>query len=114
METVQVRRDEFNMALVDAIDQSICDLVGQKVLDTMHTVLMKRFDIPRDEIPCRLESFQRILTETFGLRGCATITRVIARRFYDRLDLRYDDLQGFSLMDYVQIAKNRLAQRERS
>ena len=51
-----------------------------------------------------------ILREIFGIQGGRTISRTIARRLYEKLGLRFEEVPKFELMDYVEIAKNKLSQ----
>jgi len=62
--------------------------------------------VTRDELPYRLEMAYEILREIFGIQG----GRTIARRLYEKLGLRFEEVPKFELMDYVEIAKNKLSQ----
>jgi hypothetical protein len=77
-------------------------------------VLLERYDVVRDEVPYRLETGLKILTDAFGTRGAETIGRVIVRRFYQKLGLQFHESPGLELMDYIEIAKRKLDQEARS
>ena len=101
---------EFNDAMADAIDDSIRELFSPQVLEQFHNVLLGRYDVTHSELPYRLETAYKILTNVFGMKGADTIGRMIVRRLYEKLGLQFNVSPGLSLMDYVEIAKKKLAQ----
>jgi len=104
------RYQDFNVLLVEAIDESIRDLFSPQVLETMYTVLLERYDVTRDELPYRLETAYDILKNVFGIRGGRAISRIIASRLHQKLGLRFEEVPNLDLMDYIEIAKKKLAQ----
>jgi hypothetical protein len=100
---------EFNDAMADSIDESIRELFSPQVLEQFHNVLLGRYDVSRDELPYRLETAYRILTNVFGMKGAETIGRMIVRRLYQKFGLEFDGSLGLNLMDYVELAKKKLA-----
>ena len=105
------RHQDFNDAMTDAIDDCIRELFSPQVLEQLHNILLERYDVTRNELPYRLETVYKILTNVFGMRGADTIGRMIVRRLYQKLGLQFDESPGLSLMDYVEIAKKKLAQK---
>ena len=101
---------EFNSILLEAIDESIGELLGQVVLGALYSVLEKRYDVTRDELPYRLDTAYKLLGEVFGIQATRTISKSISRRLYEKLNLKFDDAAGLGLMEYVDMAKKKLAQ----
>ena len=105
----QSKPREFTALLAEAIEESIMELLGNRVLEALYSVLDKRYDITRDEVPYRLETIHKILTNVFGIKGSETIDRNIAHRFYRKLDLPFEASPFLKLTDYVEIAKRKLS-----
>ena len=96
---------EFNSALQESIDESISELLGQKVLESLYSVLQKQYDVTRDELPYRLDTAYKLLGEVFGIQATRTISKSISRRLYQKLNLDFEDAVDLSLTQYVEIAK---------
>jgi hypothetical protein len=114
--TVDNRRknQEFNEVLAEAIDDTLRELFSPQVLETVYKVLLERYDVVREEVPYRMETAFKLLTDAFGPRGAGTIGRSIVRRLYQKLDLHLDESPGLELTDYIEIAKSKLVQEDRS
>jgi len=72
--------------LLKAIDESVGELLGQKVLESLHSVLEKHYDVTRDELPYRLDTAYRLLGEVFGIQATRTISKSKVRRLYEKLN----------------------------
>jgi len=105
-----LRHQEFNSILLEAIDESIRELLGQRVLESLYSVLEKRHDVTRDELPYRLETAYKLLDEVFGIQATRTISNRIIRQLYQKLNLEFEDTGSLDLLGYVEIAKKKLAQ----
>ena len=88
------------------------ELLGREVLRSLYLALENQYDVTKDEVPCRIETAYKILRDVFGVKGAGTLSRRIVRRLYDKLDLKFDEVDGLHLMEYVDIAKRKLAQEE--
>jgi phage baseplate assembly protein W len=55
----RLRHQEFNSVLLEAIDESIGELLGQRVLESLYSALEKHNDVTRDELPYRLDTAYR-------------------------------------------------------
>jgi len=95
---------------LEALDEVINEMLGFEVLRSLYTALEKQYDVTKDELPYRLETACEILNEVFGVKGATTIRKSIVRRLYQKFDLEFDEVAGFRLMEYVEIAKRKLAQ----
>ena len=100
---------EFNDEVKLAIDDAISAILGQQVLKALYAHLKDHYDITRDEIPYRLDTLFDALENTFGVKGALTLGRVIAKRFYARMNLQFAELGNYKLQDYLEDAKIELA-----
>jgi len=99
---------EFNSEVKYAIDGAIFSLVGGGVLAALYKNLKEHYDITPDEIPYRLDSVFETLEHTFGVKGARTLSRVVARRLYFRLNLQFVEKENYRLQDYLEDAKKKL------
>ena len=100
---------EFNDEVKLAIDDAISAILGQQALKALYAHLKEHYDITRDEIPYRLDTLFDALENTFGVKGALTLGRVIAKRFYARMNLQFVELGNYKLQDYLEEAKVDLA-----
>jgi uncharacterized membrane protein len=100
---------DFNGTLCSAIDDTIVEVLGHAVLDALYHVLKTQHGITRDELPYRTETIYHILENAFGVRGARTVGTRIAERFYRNLGLSFYSHEGYTLLDYVEEAKTKLA-----
>ncbi len=100
---------EFNNEVKRAIDDTISSVVGQQVLKAVYDHLKDHYGITGDEVPYRLATLFDTLEQTFGFKGALTLSRVIARRVYAKMGLRFIELPNYRLQDYLEQAKKQLA-----
>jgi acetylornithine deacetylase/succinyl-diaminopimelate desuccinylase-like protein len=100
---------EFNDEVKLAIDDAISTILGPQVVKALYFHLKEHYDITSDEIPYRLDTLFDALEKTFGVKGALTLGRVIARRFYARMGLKFVELGNYKLQDYLEDAKIDLA-----
>jgi len=84
---------DFNETLCSAIDETIED----------------RYAITRDELAYRTDTLFQVLETTFGLRGAKNVGNRIAQKLYRKLELPFHDRERYTLLDYVEDAKEMLA-----
>ena len=94
--------------LSSAIEDTIREVLGQSVLHDLYANLKGKYDVSREELPYRTETVYAILENTFGVIGARSIGPSIAERFYAKLGLAFHNHEGYTLLDYVQIAKAKL------
>jgi len=99
---------DFNDILCSAIDDTIVEVLGHRVLDTLYEVLRSKYGVTRDELPYRTETIYQILENTFAVRGAKTIGTHIAQKLYTKLGLTFHNHDGYTLLDYVEEAKAKL------
>jgi len=100
---------EFNDEVKLAIDDTIAAILGEQVLQALYVHLKEHYDITRDEIPYRLNTLFDALENTFGVKGAMTLSRVIAKQFYARMNMQFAELGNYKLQDYLEDAKINLA-----
>ena len=81
------------------------EVLGQKVLTALHTVLEQKYNVPRDKLPYRTETVSQVLEITLGAQGAKTVGNHIAEKFYRKLGLAFHSQEGYALLDYVEVAK---------
>ena len=101
--------NDFNSALIEAFEESIREILGPAVLESLYEGLEKHYDVHRDELPYRLETAFALLSNIFGLQGSHTLGRQIARRLYRKLDLPPSQVEGYTLLECIEAAKRMLA-----
>ena len=101
--------NEFNSALFEAFEESIREILGPAVLESLYNGLEKKYDVHRDELPYRLETAFGLLSNIFGLQGSHTLSRQIARRLYKKLGLPPGEIEGYTLLECIEAAKRMLA-----
>ena len=94
----------FDNLLVKAIDETMADLFGPVVVQSLHEHLMKFYEVKMDEIPRRLDALSSTLEKTFG-PSSKTISKAIARKLYAKLGLVFYDNPGGTLLENVERAR---------
>lgn len=105
-------RREFNDVLMESIDETITALLSREVVDALYGHLLTMYSISKDEVPFRLETLLSTLERTFGFSSSKTICKVIAKKFYAKLDLPFSVNPGGTLLDYIEEAKIKLGRGE--
>ena len=99
-----------NAALLDAVDYGLLAL-GEIVRATIYDRIEERYQVRREEIPEKLDTFHKALQELLG-RGAEVMRRLIAKNLYKTLNLKFAENENWTLVDYVQNAKVQTTIRE--
>ena len=102
---------DFDRKLRAAIDETIVDVLGGRVLGALHEHLTKNYDVTLDQIPYRLNTLFETLEVVLGVRGASAMGWMIAKRFYSKIGLRFVRNENYRLDDYFQQAKRTLLHR---
>jgi len=94
--------------LLESIDDALTDLLGTRAREAVYDYLERTRLLSRKEIPGRLDVLLAVLKDNFG-RGARTISRVIVRKLYAKLDWDFEDLPNYELTDYIAHVRRRLA-----
>jgi len=108
METVTQLTREFNEIVQVAVERTVAEVLGAMALESIVKVLRDQYDVSRDELPYRSETLYRVLEENYDVFGAKTLGTVIARKLYSSLGLEFETHDGYSLTDYIEMAKSRL------
>lgn len=87
-------------AFNEAVDESLRGVLGDVAAEAIYDHLLQTHSIPRENIFIRFLEFTAAIRTIFGAVS-PTIERVIAKRFYSRLGLRFEAREGRTLQDYV-------------
>jgi len=98
---------DFNQTLSLAISETLVEVLGRNHVRSVYSILLEQYSITLDELPYRLETLYEVLENTFGIFGAKTLGSVIAEKFFEKEMLVFENHDGFSLTDYVEIAKSK-------
>jgi len=94
---------ELEMALLKSVDESLL-VPGEIVRAAIYERLERSYQLKRDEIPEKLSAFHEALGDLLGAGG-KVMERLIAKSLYRRLSLNFAQRDGWTLVDYVDHAK---------
>jgi len=97
-------RNQFDKLLLEAVDYGL-NVLGETVRRTIYESLGNHYELKRSEIPERLEVFHKALERMFGTSS-KTVERLIAKNLYERLGLNFTPQPDWTLIEYVNHAKN--------
>jgi hypothetical protein len=93
----------FRDVLLQAIDDALL-VPGEIVRAAIYDRVERSYQIRREEIPEKLELFQKALRDLLAAGG-EVLERLIAKSLYRRLDLNFNQHENWTLLDYVDEAK---------
>jgi len=91
-------------ALMESIDEGLLAL-GMNVRQVLYLYLKRHYKVRREDIPERIRDLHDVLKDLLG-DGGEVLEKFIARRFYSRLGLEFIDHKGWTLIDYLENARN--------
>ena len=83
-------------------------MLGSNVLTALYVSLEKFHDITSDTLADRSDVMYSILMDLFGDKSARIIGKRIARRFYQKLNLPFEEKIDFSLLNYVEAAREQI------
>ncbi len=95
-----------NNALLAAVDYGLLAL-GEVVRATIYTRIEERYQVKREEIPEKLDTFHKALQELLG-GGAEILKRLIVKSLYSTLKLKLPENESWTFVEYVQNAKTQL------
>jgi len=90
-----------NLAL--AVDEALL-VPGEIVRTAIYERIERSYQLKREEIPDHLETFHQALQDLLGAGG-KVMEKLIAKSLYRRLKLNFTQHDGWTLVDYVNHAK---------
>jgi hypothetical protein len=107
----------FRSLLLKAVDSALSSL-GDSARQAVYFHLEKKFDITKNDIPGRVEDFDRGLERIFGA-GTWYLEVLIMKKLYEQMGskgkiLKIDQAKEFKFPDYVRAAEQSFLQAKKS
>ena len=99
--TLNMIETNLNRALLDAVDSGLL-VLGENSRMAIYFHLDKTFKIKREEIAKKFGEFKKALENIFG-PSAEIIKAVIKKELRTRLDLDFEEIEGFELANYVDV-----------
>lgn len=96
---VAVIEEEFRKSLMIAIDNGPL-VLGENVGHAIYFHVERNHQLRHEEIPDNIESFHKALESLLGA-GAVVFEKLIAKELYSRLGLKFEEHEGWNLVDYV-------------
>lgn len=94
---------EVRGALFQAIDQGLA-VPGEIVRATIYEPVERSYQLKREDIPDKLESFHLALQDLLGA-GAKVMEELIAKNLYRQPGLNFAEHANWSMVDYVNYAR---------
>jgi hypothetical protein len=103
--------------LLEAVDSALSSL-GDSARQAVYFHLEKKFDIPKDDIPRRVEDFDQGLERIFGV-GTRFLEVLIMKKLYEEMGskgtiLKIGQGKKFKFPDYVRAAEQSFLRAKKS
>ncbi len=92
--------------LLEAVEEGLSSL-GDSPKQAIFFHLEDFFEISKDKIPTNLTEFAEALEKIFG-PGANFLEKLIAKRLYEKLGLKFDEIENRNLLEYVNDVEKRL------
>jgi hypothetical protein len=89
--------------LVLAVDEALL-VPGEIVRTAIYERIERSYQLRREEIPDKLETFHLALEDLLG-KSAKVMEKLIAKSLYRRLKLNFTQHDGWTLLDYVNHAR---------
>ena len=104
-------RAGFDELLVQSVQETIAGILGRTVSDAFINHLQAYIGITLEEMPNHPAELFKALRGSFGVGG-DRVGKYIVRKLYQKAGVEFLELDGHTLVDYVQTLKTRLAGEE--
>lgn len=95
----------FDKVLLEAVDEGLT-VFGESARHVIRYYLEKNHGLRREDIPKKPETFDTALKTIFGF-GASVIERHILEKLYAKLQLTYEEKEGWAFIDYIKEAKEK-------
>lgn len=95
------------------MNDAVTEVLGRSAAEAMFGQMYENYDVTKEEVPNRLETFFSILEWAFGYTGSRALSRAIARKLYVSLSIPIHETAAKRLTDYVEDAKKILASKHK-
>ncbi len=93
-------KKNLDQIIVDVVDESLL-IMGETARNQIYSHLKKTYGVDRNDIPEKLETFDKALEGIFGAKGVDVINQIIAKRLYDKIGMVFNQNKGWKLTDYI-------------
>lgn len=94
---------DLDKILLEAVDEGLL-VPGEIVRAAIYDRIERSYQLKRGEIPEKLETFHLALEDLLG-KGAKVMEKLIAKNLYNHLGLNFTQHDGWTLVDYVNHAK---------
>jgi hypothetical protein len=106
----------FQKLFIEAVDGAFSSL-GDSARQAIYFHLETKFRMPRDEIPCRLEDFEKGLERIFGA-GTTFLEILIMKKIYETMEpkgrvVKWEEGKEFKFVDYVKAAEQTFSKKRK-
>jgi len=106
----------FQKLFLEVVDDAFSSL-GDSAKQSIYFHLEKKFNIARNDIPCRLADFENGLEKIFGA-GTRFLEILIMKKLHERVGsednvLRWDEGKEFKFVDYVKAAERNFSRKKK-
>lgn len=102
----------FDKNLLEAVDCGLLSL-GENPRKAIYFHMKRSFQLQRESIPKETDEFSRALNTIFG-PGAEIIEKYILKELYQRLELSFEEKEGFTFVDYVREAEKLVVRKNRA
>lgn len=92
---------EFSRLLLESIDESLTDVLSQRVSNDVFVLMETRFGIKRDDLPQRIRDFENHITVFFGA-AAPVLIRLFVRNLCAKLQIPYRQEPDYNLQMYLE------------
>jgi hypothetical protein len=102
---LQLPNNDFDKLLLEAVDEGLSTL-GESSKQAIYFHLAKSFNVRKEEIPEKIETFAAAIEKIFGL-GANFLEILIMQRLYQRVDgrLEWNVAKDLAFAEYVAVLR---------
>jgi len=96
-------RSDLRTVLLEAIEEGISSL-GASPKHAIFFHLENSFKVKKEKIPANLTEFTKALEKIFG-PGAFYLENLIVKRLYEKMGLKFEKIENWGFLEYVNNAK---------
>ena len=96
----------FDYLLLEAVDESLADLLGRRSRDQIYDHLATQYTYGREDIPLKIRYFYEFLEVMFA-SASSTVGRTIIRRLSEKLGCEFVNAPDFQFFDSLNTLRER-------
>lgn len=99
----RLEKQSFEENLLESIDEGL-KILGESCRHPIYYYIEKSCQVKREEIPDRIEAFDKCLEGLLGA-GAKAVEKLIAKNLYSGFGLNFEEHENWTLVEYVNNAK---------